>query len=103
VPEPPRPVTAGTIGYASPLNIGWTIPVADGVGLDTANWFIRLNNKAPTVLSVSNVSGFTMITFAGGLASPGPDTVSYRPPPYDIATADGTLAPAFEGFPITNF
>lgn len=53
--------------------------------------------------SIEEVVGPTVVLqLTGSLANPGPNIVSYSPPPYDIETDPGGLpVNGFANFPIT--
>jgi hypothetical protein len=42
------------------------------------------------------------LTLAAPMLDPGPDVVSYDPPPFDVVSVGGLVpAPAFTDFPVT--
>jgi hypothetical protein len=56
-----------------------------------------------TVTNVSILGPQVVLLTMAAAGDPGPDVVSYSPPPFDIIsdTAKPTAAPAFADFPVT--
>jgi len=69
--------------------------------LDTGNWFVRVGGRSQTIFLAAAVApDKAELTSIGSGANPGPDVVSYSPPPFDVTGPTGD-APAFSDFPIT--
>lgn len=83
-------------------SITFSHPLINLVGGDTGNWFIRFTGLERTITGVLVAPGGVIVTTAGVVANPGPDVVSYSPPPFDVVsdTTKPTAAPAFTDFPL---
>ena len=73
--------------------------------LDVSNWFVRYGGLSKTVNAADaegHVPGILdLYLLAGGVPNPGPDVVSYSPPPFDVVSRTGIPAAAFADYPIT--
>jgi len=69
--------------------------------LNLANWSIVFGGKAYTATVAAAAGALVTLTVAMGAGAPGPDRVTYTPPPFDVRTAAGGFAPAFLDYPIT--
>lgn len=82
------------------VNILFSTAITPGV-LALGNWFARFGNIK---LGLTNATAFApnrvQLTALGGGADPGPDVVSYSPPPFDVIGPGGPAA-AFTDFPLT--
>ena len=70
--------------------------------LDFNNWRMQVGMEVrggenPVVAAGRWVRGNTK----AGIPFPGPPTIDYMPPPFDVVSQDSTAAPAFAGFPLT--
>lgn len=81
-----------TVQFSTSLTLG---------PLDTGNWFVRVGNRSQTIFTaVASAPDLVLLTSIGSGPNPGPDVVSYSPPPFDVIGPPGP-APAFSDFPIT--
>jgi len=102
-PAGPVPVAAALNG-AGPATVTFDQPLVPGA-LDPANWFLRFNNTfiSPLVIPGNpSAAGSTVsiIFFTAG-PDPGPDVVSFSPPPNDVVSlATAIPAAAFSDFPL---
>jgi hypothetical protein len=70
--------------------------------LDFGNWTFRLTNHRYLVTVATAAAAH--IDCGGAIdtgADPGPDAISYFPPPFDVRTPAGGLADLFTDYPIT--
>ena len=101
VRDAPVPILA-TITAPLVLTVTFSHLILPAV-LDVPNWTGRWNNQAMSVQTVAVVAGAIQIAFLPGIAFPGPDVITYSPPPFDVIsdTFKPTPADAFADFPIT--
>ena len=83
-----------------PVLIDWSEVLQFDGGLDTGNWALRLNGMAQTITSATASGNSVVLTRVDGPVSPGPDEVSYSPPPYDVISAEGVPALGFDAYPV---
>ena len=97
------PVSAVWSTPPTRLSITFTHPMQVAVPTDLGNWFVRHGGTKPAVTAVQSLVGVVVLSLGFGPPDPGPDVVSYSPPPFDLAsnTAKPIAAPAFSAFPIT--
>lgn len=98
--DPPLPIAAT---FASGTGL-WSVtfdallqpgPVA------IANWFLRVSNFAPAVITATAVMNRVQGTTSGGSPDIGPDGVTFTPPPFDVVErVAGKPAAAFADFPL---
>lgn len=71
--------------------------------LDTANWTVIFGNFFQTV-ALANAAlvgpNIVQLDLIPGGAAPGPDRVSFAPPPFDVVGTAGGPAPAFADYPL---
>jgi hypothetical protein len=96
---PPLPLSAALNAASGVWQVIFDRPLAGGA-LNAANWVIRANDTAYDVDTATaagvNVNG----TSTAGGENEGPDTINYRPPPFDVTSPLGAAAAAFEDFPL---
>jgi hypothetical protein len=100
-PDPPVPTSATWAGGSAPVYVFFDRALGTNPTCDTGNWFLRLGGFAQTVTGVNMAPVAVAIARTNGPANPGPDIVSYSPPPDDIVGGDGTPVAAFSNLPVT--
>lgn len=97
----PVPISAIFNAGDDKLEVTFSEPITT-IGYDTSPWFVRIGNNQRGVDSIEEVLGPTIVLqLAGSLANPGPNIVSYSPPPEDLVTdPGGDPVPGFANFPI---
>lgn len=100
-----RPIPILATGTPTDATITFDRPLVTGP-LDPANWRISRNNQVFTMASADVVparpANVKLIYNFPPTNLPGPDTVGYSPPPFDVLSAVGQVpAAAFSGFPLT--
>jgi hypothetical protein len=75
--------------------------LASNPAADTANWSLRLGGFMHTVTGVNVAPVGVALSHTGGPANPGPDVVSFSPPPFDVTGAGGDPVAAFSNLPVT--
>ncbi|MBA7673280.1 hypothetical protein ES703_81474 [subsurface metagenome] len=81
--------------------ITFTDLIAAGA-LNNNNWFVRHANAIHVVTGANVFEGTVVLSTVPGVADPGPDVVSFDPPPFDvISDRTGLAALAFADFPLT--
>lgn len=69
--------------------------------MDPTNWFVRVGGFSQNIVSALAVApNQVLVTSFGAGPDPGPDVVSYSPPPFDVVGPTGPAA-AFSDYPIT--
>lgn len=102
--DPPVPIDASfNIGFGL-VNVQFDRDLEVGL-LDPANWFVRFQNlERPVILPQVPPLGPDFVNMSTGIVvpDPGPDVVSYSPPPFDVIsdTFNPTPADAFADFPL---
>lgn len=99
--DPPLPILA-TEDFGS-VTVTFCHNLVPGV-IDPTNWSGRFAARLFTAGSaVVTFAGVALINLVLGAADPGPDVVTFAPPPFDLLsdTARQIPAPAFTDFPIT--
>lgn len=100
-PNGPAPTKATFFTLPDRVVVDFDGPLTAGP-LDTANWFIRrLNQGWPTPSVAAAAAAVTITLGAPGWPNPGFDSVSYRPPPFDLLSATGQPSAGFDHYPIT--
>ncbi len=84
------------------LDLTFSHPIRVAAPLDTGNWFIRFSGRSQTVIAASAVGGIVRVLTSGIVSNPGPNVVSFSPPPFDVIsdTVRPLRAEAFTDFPI---
>jgi len=54
-----------------------------------ANWYVRYSNNSRIIDAVSADGSVVTISLGFGSADPGPNVVSYSPPPHDLVSLYG--------------
>jgi len=103
VPRSLEPVKAVYVLASSRVLVTFNHRLVTG-GLNAANWTCRLGNRVTTwSLAAADAYTVTLISPHVGGPDPGPNAVSFAPPPFDVvALKDGTQAPAFAYFPLSS-
>lgn len=103
MPQLDAPIPIGAIDTFGTIFITFNHPILN-LPMTPAPWFVRSGNVIRTVNTVSQfaIREVRLLTTPGA-ADPGPDIVSYTPPPADVIsdTARQIAAPPFLAFPIT--
>lgn len=98
-PEPP-PVPILATNVANTLSVFFSTPITPGP-ISQLNWAIRLANfNRDPIVATAVAPNRVDVTHLQVLPNPGPDVVSYSPPPFDVVGPGGP-AVAFADFPIT--
>lgn len=94
----PAPILAT---WSSPkCTVTFSQPLTPGP-LNPGNWFVRVGDRSQTIFIAAAVAPNTVeLTSIGSGPNPGPDVVSYSPPPFDVTGPTGD-AQAFADYPIT--
>lgn len=107
VPEapPPVPIAATFDLAANVMTVDFDQPLQVSP-LDAPNWNARIQGfrRSTTQVFTSPALPDNRVTarqWTIDLMDPGPDVVSYRPPPFDVLSVPGTPAPLFLDFPVT--
>lgn len=97
----PVPISAIYDSLNDKLEVTFSEAIASS-GYDVSPWFVRIGNNQRGVDSIEEVIGPTVtLQLSGSLANPGPNIVSYSPPPEDLVTdPGGDPVPGFTNFPI---
>lgn len=99
----PAPVAAHVFGGMQ-CRVHFDLPLSLGA-LDVSNWFVRWGGSRRAIASADAMSfnGLEGVRLAFGLPfpEPGPDVVSYSPPPFDLKGLTDVPVAAFADFPIT--
>jgi hypothetical protein len=76
-------------------------PLVAGV-LNAGNWFVRVGGNSYGITSAISLIPAVLLTLGAPVLNPGPNVVSYSPPPFDVLSS-GSLVPAeaFSDFPVT--
>lgn len=100
MPPDPPPVPILATNVANTLDVQFSTVLAIGP-LAAGNWTIRIGNfdRQPTV-AVVVPPDTVRVTHLPVFPNPGPDVVSFSPPPFDVVGPGGP-AVAFADFPIT--
>jgi hypothetical protein len=70
--------------------------------LDTSQWEVRYNNNAYAITGVETAGTLCTVSVAVGGSDPGPDIVTFAPPPIDLVTLLSNLPVlAFTNYPLT--
>lgn len=101
MPSEPKPISATYAGGAAQLIVTFDEPLIAAPFLVAANWTIRLNGYLQQFGSGSASGDVVTINRTDNVVDPGPDVVSFTPPPFDVVGVSGVPAPAFLGFPVT--
>ncbi len=101
--DPPLPLSAVFNPPLGPVTVTFSHPILSNPALDPSNWFVRRSNNSFTFSLLKAVGGVVELTTLSPTINPGPDVVSYSPPPFDVLsdTARAVPAPAFADFPLT--
>lgn len=69
--------------------------------IGAGNWYTRYNNLSQQCL-FPTATGSTVTYSLGDVAQdPGPNVVSYSPPPFDVVAIAGPEAAGFADYPLT--
>jgi len=100
----PQPIAATRNGPANLVTVFFDLPLVAGTGWDAANWIVRCKNKLYPVVTVTTTSSRVLLAVDTMLfPSPGPDGVSYMPPPFDVRSRSSGLPVApFSDYPLTT-
>lgn len=98
----PSPTTAIWRGGFPPLKLDvfFTSPLRAGA-YPAAPWAGRYANKALAISNAVHSDNRVRLTVALAAADPGPDVISYAPPPATVTSVPGAPAAPFANFPIT--
>jgi hypothetical protein len=101
--DAPAPVSAVFSVPFGQLDVTFSHPIRFHAPNDVANWFVRIGNQSKTIGGISVGPAIVSIQLSPGAGDPGPNVVSYSPPPADVVsnTTKPIPAPAFADFPIT--
>lgn len=99
----PAPVPIAAVAYIPGFRVDVTFdrPLVAGAVTPTT-WFVRHGGLDYGIFTSASSGAGVVIGLSGGTKSdPGPDVVSYSPPPFDIKSlVGGVPAAAFTGFPL---
>lgn len=100
-PGEPVPISAEYIPGDDQIAIDFSENVSS-LDDDASLWTARIGGFDRGVDNIADVSGVrVLLQLSGSVADPGPNVVSYAPPPFDIVSfPGGTPAPAFANFPV---
>jgi len=100
---PPVPILARYTIPVGPVTVTFNQPLRPDPALETANWFVRHNGQAPLVHAALAVADRVVLSLGIGPGNPGPNVVSFNPPPFDVQEAAPPHEPtaAFSDFPLT--
>lgn len=84
------------------MTITFDQPLGPDPALDTDNWFVRLSNQAYRRDAAVAAGDAVVLTLGLAIPDPGPNVVSFSPPPFDVLAAAPSFkpAPAFSDFPL---
>lgn len=100
MPEAPPPIPIAASFVDPVLTVQFDRQLQPGL-LDEGNWVFRWANDLYFVLDATAVADTVVCNSVPDVLDPGPDVVSYSPPPFDVISLLGTPAAAFSDFPIT--
>jgi hypothetical protein len=100
-PDPPVPTSATWAGGSAPVYVFFDQALASNPAADTGNWSLRLGGFVHTVTGVNVSPVGVALQHTAGPSLPGPDTVSFDPPPFDVIGANGAPVAAFSTLPVT--
>lgn len=100
---PPVPILARYATPVGPVTVTFDQPLRPDPALETTNWFVRRNGQAPLVQTAFADANRVVLTLGMGPGNPGPNVVSFNPPPFDVQAAAPPHEPtaAFTDFPLT--
>ena len=101
-PDAPLPLTAVYQLSTGALQLTLSEPVQANPSLSILNWFLRIGPNRRTVTSASAVASSVLIATSPGPVDPGPQVISFSPPPFDVLSVPGMPMLAFAGFPVTT-
>lgn len=96
---PPTPISARWLPAGKRLYVTFDQSLVDGV-LDRTNWQYRYANRLYVPVVCGAVGNEVQMGAFSGMLNPGPNVVSYYPPPFDVTNLDLLPAPGFVDFPI---
>jgi len=101
VPPEPEPISGRYYLSSNSWEVDWTLPLQANPALNADNWRMavqHVNKLANSAAALGTLTYGTAVNFV----QPRPNnTISYEPPPFDLASASGTLLGAFSNIPIT--
>lgn len=103
LPPRPKPLDALIYAFNSLVDVTFDIPLTLVILANAANWTVNMTgDNYPVLLASAGVAGpnIVQLTLAASVPNPGPDVVSYDPPPYDVTGVLGQAALPFAGFPL---
>jgi len=100
VPPSLVPVAAQVTASKRIVTVTFSLPLVPGP-VAPANWYTRYNNLRQECLTPVAIGSTVTYPLGATIADPGPNVVSYSPPPFDVVAASGPVAPAFADFPLT--
>ena len=99
--DAPVPISASWTGGAAPVVVKFDGDLETAAAVDTLNWFVRLNDQSQFITGVSVSGDEVTVSRASGLGAPGPNVVSYSPPPFDVRGLNGAAVAAFSNLTVT--
>lgn len=98
---PPLPLAAHLGTPPIDVIVIFDRPLATVPILNIANWAVRLAGVAQFVNAAAAAGYCVSLATTPGFPDPGPDVVSYSPPPFDVVGAHTVPVAAFTALPIT--
>lgn len=95
--DPPIPILADFDPGTGDWTCTFNKPLQPAT-LDFANWTIRALGFLRTTTAASSSGSVVSGTSVLGAADPGPDVISFTPPPFDVLDLEDRPAAAFVGF-----
>jgi len=101
VQSEPEPISGRYYLASNSWEVDWTLPLQTNPTLNADNWRMsvqHVNKMANSAAALGTLTYGTAVNFV----QPRPNnTISYEPPPFDLASAGGTLLGAFSNIPLT--
>lgn len=98
--DAPVPVSANWESLFQQIRVVFSVPLVD-MGLFTHNWTARINGHVRDIITAVVTGSTVLLGSTQGVADPGPDVVSFDPPPFDLVSEGGLVpAPAFTDYPV---
>jgi len=100
---PPVPILAQYPLPGGAVTVTFDQPLRPDPALETTNWFIRHNGLSLLVLTAYVLADRVVLSHGFASGNPGPNVVSFNPPPFDVQGAAPPHDPtaAFSDFPLT--
>lgn len=96
---PPVPVAATLVFATGVWSCTFDQPLQPAV-LDFGNWAMNATDTIFLPSSASSSGSVISGASAASIISPGPDVITYTPPPFDVLSVPGLPAVAFTDFPL---